>query len=235
MTKLAIMSDLHIDVNHFGNFELETLVSVLKTEKITHLHIAGDLSNDFRQITRPFLDALSQDISLSYNLGNHDMLGMTERAIQTMDGQVIDLENKSLVHLAGWYDYGFNTSKMESEHLASKNFYWFDRKLDRGYTDIELTEQSLQKLEDLLQHAQPSTIVAMHFVPHVSFIPDHPYFARFSAFLGSPNFTRSFSNTVFKTLFLVIYIISTMRLLMKFITKLGLWGTNENGRWSKTF
>ncbi|MGT2783843.1 metallophosphoesterase [Streptococcus merionis] len=192
MTKLAIMSDLHIDVNHFGNFELETLVSVLKTEKIAHLHIAGDLSNDFRQITRPFLDALSQDISLSYNLGNHDMLGMTERAIQTMDGQVIDLESKSLVHLAGWYDYGFNTSKTESEHLASKNFYWFDRKLDRGYTDIELAEQSLQKLEDLLQHAQPSTIVAMHFVPHASFIPVHPYFARFSAFLGSPKFHKVF-------------------------------------------
>ncbi len=28
----------------------------------------------------------------------------------------------------------------------------------------------------------------MHFVPHSSFIPNHPYFARFSAFLGSPNF-----------------------------------------------
>ena len=38
MTKLAIMSDLHIDLNQFGDFEIQTLIDTLTAEKISHLH-----------------------------------------------------------------------------------------------------------------------------------------------------------------------------------------------------
>ncbi|MGR1333472.1 phosphoesterase, partial [Streptococcus agalactiae] len=54
MTKLAIMSDLHIDLNHFSTFETKTLINLLKKEKIDHLHIAGDISNHFTKDTLPF-------------------------------------------------------------------------------------------------------------------------------------------------------------------------------------
>lgn len=37
MTKLAIMSDLHIDLNHFDDFEIQTLIDTLSAEKISHL------------------------------------------------------------------------------------------------------------------------------------------------------------------------------------------------------
>ncbi|MDV5974033.1 phosphoesterase, partial [Streptococcus canis] len=30
MTRLAIMSDLHLDLNHFGPFERNTLIELLK-------------------------------------------------------------------------------------------------------------------------------------------------------------------------------------------------------------
>ena len=33
MTKLAIMSDLHIDLNHFDDFEIQTLIDTLSAEK----------------------------------------------------------------------------------------------------------------------------------------------------------------------------------------------------------
>ena len=41
MTKLAIMSDLHIDLNQFDDFEIQTLIDTLNAEKISHLHLAG--------------------------------------------------------------------------------------------------------------------------------------------------------------------------------------------------
>ncbi len=33
MTKLAIMSDLHIDLNQFDDFEIQTLIDTLNAEK----------------------------------------------------------------------------------------------------------------------------------------------------------------------------------------------------------
>ncbi len=100
MTKLAIMSDLHIDVNEFGTFERDTLLSTLRKANVDHLHLAGDLSNDFQTTTKPFLADLSQEIPLSYtyNLGNHDMLGLDENIIQKQDGQIIELDGYSLIH-----------------------------------------------------------------------------------------------------------------------------------------
>lgn len=45
MTRLAVMSDLHIDLNHFETYEIDTLIKCLKDQEVSHLHIAGDISN----------------------------------------------------------------------------------------------------------------------------------------------------------------------------------------------
>ena len=89
MTKLAIMSDLHIDLNNFGHFESETLVNTLKNEKIDHLHIAGDISNHFHKVSYPFLDDMARHCEVSSNLGNHDMLDLPEKEIENLDFQII--------------------------------------------------------------------------------------------------------------------------------------------------
>lgn len=60
MTRLAFMSDLHIDSNQFGEFEIETLIQTLQAEKIDHLHIAGDISNDFDKVSLSLLEQLHQ-------------------------------------------------------------------------------------------------------------------------------------------------------------------------------
>lgn len=65
MTKLAIMSDLHIDLNHFSTFETKTLINLLKKEKIDHLHIAGDISNHFTKDTLPFINNLKSILNLA--------------------------------------------------------------------------------------------------------------------------------------------------------------------------
>ena len=186
------MSDLHLDSNQFGHFELETLTDVLKKERIDHLHIAGDLSNDLTNISLPFIEDLVQELPTSFNLGNHDMLGLSEQEISGYDFQVQQFGQTKLVSFSGWYDYSFVPEKSKEEHQITKNNFWFDRRLDRELDDPSLTAHSLLQLEKLLASLDGPIIVALHFVPHQDFLYDHPYFQRFNAFLGSQAFHQLF-------------------------------------------
>ena len=192
MTRIGFMSDLHLDSNQFGHFELQTLTDVLKTERIDHLHIAGDLSNDLTNISLPFIENLVQELPTSFNLGNHDMLGLSEQEISGYDFQVQQFGQTKLVSFSGWYDYSFVPEKSKEEHLRTKNNFWFDRRLDRELDDPSLTAHSLLQLGKLLASLDGPIIIAMHFVPHQDFLYDHPYFQRFNAFLGSQAFHRLF-------------------------------------------
>ena len=186
------MSDLHLDSNQFGHFELKTLTDVLKKERIDHLHIAGDLSNDLIHISLPFIEDLRQEIPTSFNLGNHDMLGLSEQEISNYDFQIQQFGQTKLVSFSGWYDYSFVPEKSKEEHLITKNNFWFDRRLDRELDDPSLTAHCLLQLEKLLASLDGPIIIALHFVPHQDFLYDHPYFQRFNAFLGSQAFHQLF-------------------------------------------
>ena len=192
MTRIGFMSDLHLDSNQFGHFELKTLKEVLKKERIDHLHIAGDLSNDLTNISLPFIEDLTQELPTSFNLGNHDMLGLSEQEISNYDFQVQQFGQTKLVSFSGWYDYSFVPEKSKEEHLITKNNFWFDRRLDRELDDPSLTAHSLLQLEKLLASLDGPIIIALHFVPHQDFLYDHPYFQRFNAFLGSQAFHQLF-------------------------------------------
>lgn len=192
MTRIGFMSDLHLDSNQFGHFELKTLKEVLKKERIDHLHIAGDLSNDLAHISLPFIEDLTQELPTSFNLGNHDMLGLSEQEISSYDFQIQQFGQTKLVSFSGWYDYSFVPEKSKEEHLITKNNFWFDRRLDRELDDPSLTAHSLLQLEKLLASLDGPIIIALHFVPHQDFLYDHPYFQRFNAFLGSQAFHQLF-------------------------------------------
>ena len=192
MTRIGFMSDLHLDSNQFGHFELETLKEVLKKERIDHLHIAGDLSNDLIHISLPFIEDLRQEIPTSFNLGNHDMLGLSEQENSGYDFQIQQFGQTKLVSFSGWYDYSFVPEKSKEEHLRTKNNFWFDRRLDRELDDPSLTAHSLLQLKKLLASLDGPIIIALHFVPHQDFLYDHPYFQRFNAFLGSQAFHQLF-------------------------------------------
>ena len=186
------MSDLHLDSNQFGHFERQTLKNVLKKARIDHLHIAGDLSNDLTHISLPFIEDLRQELPISFNLGNHDMLGLSEQEISNHDFQVQQFGQTKLVSFSGWYDYSFVPEKSKEEHLRTKTNFWFDRRLERHLDDPSITAHILQKLEKLLASLEDPIIVALHFVPHQDFLYDHPYFQRFNAFLGSQDFHQLF-------------------------------------------
>ena len=192
MTRIGFMSDLHLDSNQFGHFERQTLKDVLKKERIDHLHIAGDLSNDLTKISLPFIEDLRQELPISFNLGNHDMLGLSEQEISGYDFHVQQFGQTKLVSFSGWYDYSFVPEKSKEEHLRTKTNFWFDRRLERHLDDSSITAHILQKLEKLLASLNGPIIVALHFVPHKDFLYDHPYFQRFNAFLGSQAFHQLF-------------------------------------------
>ncbi|MBZ2140110.1 metallophosphoesterase [Streptococcus gordonii] len=192
MTRIGFMSDLHLDSNQFGHFELKTLKEVLKKERIDHLHIAGDLSNDLTNISLPFIEDLTQELPTSFNLGNHDMLGLSEQEISSYDFQIQQFGQTKLVSFSGWYDYSFVPEKSKEEHLITKNNFWIDRRLDRELDDPSITAHSLLQLEKLLASLDGPIIIALHFVPHQEFLYDHPYFQRFNAFLGSQAFHQLF-------------------------------------------
>ncbi len=188
MTKLAIMSDLHIDLNQFGDFEINTLIDTLKEQNISHLHLDGDISNHFYDISYPFLDKMSAYFDVTYNLGNHDMLDLDDTVINQLDFQVIPLGKKTLLAFHGWYDYSFSPEKSAEETLKFKNMFWFDRRLNRHLSDKELTQQAAQELEHVLATIDTDVIASLHFVPHQRFTLQHERFKPFNAFLGSQVF-----------------------------------------------
>ena len=129
MTIVAFMSDLHIDSNNFGKEELETLITLFKDKKIQHLHIAGDIANGFKKTSQEFLDQLQYHLPVTFSLGNHDMLGLSENAIRPFEFQKIPFSNHTLLAFSGWYDYSFVPTISPQKHLQTKNLFWFDRRL----------------------------------------------------------------------------------------------------------
>ena len=192
MTRLAVMSDLHIDLNHFETYEIDTLIKCLKDQKVTHLHIAGDISNHYFIDTKPFLHKLSKEVKVTSNLGNHDMLDLEDDLIDNLDFQVIDLGSMTLLAFHGWYDYSYSGEKLYNI-LKRKKQLWFDRRLKLLGNDPEICHNGLKRLDDILNDLDTSKlIVAMHFVPHNRFTMTHERFKPFNAFLGSEQFHKIF-------------------------------------------
>ena len=192
MTRVAFMSDLHIDSNLFGQEELETLTALFKQEEIQHLHIAGDIANGFEKISQDFLAQLQHQLPVTFSLGNHDMLGLSEEAMKPFEFQKVSFSKHTLLAFSGWYDYSFVPAISPQKHLQTKNLFWFDRRLRRKGTDPEITQNLLGELQEELKLVDQPLIIAMHFVPHADFLMRHPYFERFNAFLGSQAFHELF-------------------------------------------
>jgi putative phosphoesterase len=192
--KLVVISDFHLDANHFDAGDIDIFDQVLQSEAVTDLHFAGDMSNDFHNLTVPLFNNLSRKYELSFNLGNHDMLGLAEEEIDNCDFYVKTLPGgKTLLAFHGWYDYSFYSGDKAKIPHFKDNFY-FDRKIVRQSDDIATTEHILGRLEQVLARLHGEVIVVMHFVPerHYCFQAGLEKFAKFNAFLGSQHFHNIF-------------------------------------------
>lgn len=188
MTKLAFMSDLHIDLNDFTDFEIQVLTHMLMEEGIDHLHIAGDISNHHHTVGLPFIKRLQKELPVTYHLGNHDMLDLNELEIEQLDFNCYTIDGKTFLAFHGWYDYSFYSQKTDDENLSFKKRFWFDRRLERHQTDPDLTAMIVKKLDNVLAKHPEVELVSLHFVPHEQFLLTHPRLIPFNAFLGSQQF-----------------------------------------------
>lgn len=186
-----------MDINAFSDKDLQIFKGILVNLGVTNLHFDGDISNDFKNLSKPFLTELSDLFEVSYNLGNHDMVGLTENEISSSDFSVKWFGKTAFVSFHGWYDYSLMTGEIEPKKIEQfkQNFY-FDRKIHREFDDIKTTALVLEDLKNCLTELSNAEriIVSTHFVPHERFIINTRYekFARFNAYLGSRHFHELF-------------------------------------------
>lgn len=199
MGKLAVVSDLHADINRFTTEDLAQLLSVLKEKKADRLHFAGDLANKVEK-AQAIVAYFEQYLPTTFNWGNHEMADLTAAEIEDypnpafLNQKALALNQKTvLVGYNGWYDYRFSTLKDKEKIEAIKRLYWYDRVIKREESDQKVDAQlqkRLKKLLDALKKADRKVILATHFVPKKEFIvyqtdPKLKRWNELNAFLGS--------------------------------------------------
>ena len=190
MGKLAVISDIHADINEFDDEALNLIAKYIKDSGATRLHMAGDMSNSFKGFTIPkILPIFRKYLPTTFNLGNHDMLNLkpTEIENNAINGFInldyIDLNsNTVLVALNGWYDYQYaenpdgiipDTTKVQ----LYKKMYWLDRLINREDSDINIDNEICGKLNLLLSNLREKNkrvIICTHFVPLREFVAYKP-------------------------------------------------------------
>lgn len=199
MGKLAVISDLHVDINRLTTEDLEKIAGVLQAAQTTRVHFAGDTANHIHAALAVF-DFFQQHWQTTFNWGNHEMADLSESGIEEFDDarflnfRTLPLsENTVLLGMNGWYDYQYATNLDPQKILRMKRLYWYDRMIQRKASDPEITQQIITQLRqslDQLSQQKKQIILATHFVPRREFIvyQTNPSFSRWNAlnaFLGS--------------------------------------------------
>ena len=200
MRKLAIMSDLHVDINKLFSSEINQLITILHSKQVTHLHLAGDTANTVKRLLETINQIEAAGISVTFNFGNHELpdISSPEEMEEYPDKRFLNLEtvslNDNLVLLGvnGWYDYSFALETDQKKIVAAKNLFWYDRLIERGTSDPEVMASILVALEEILielRNEKKQVIIATHFVPRKEFVHYHTgkyeRWNQINAFLGS--------------------------------------------------
>ncbi|MFY1066918.1 metallophosphoesterase [Enterococcus sp. AD013-P3] len=200
MRRLAVISDLHADINRFSDDELELLAHILKQAEVDHLHLAGDIANKTARALAIVDFFRTRGLNTTFNWGNHEMADLTEKTIEAYPSPVfLNLqtcpltEETVLLGYNGWYDYLFAADYNPEKIRQLKQLYWYDRVIPRKGSDPEVEARLRGRLKlvlDRLQMDNKKVILATHFVPKREFIvyQEKPEFLRWNdlnAFLGS--------------------------------------------------
>lgn len=185
--KIAVSSDLHLDLNHADVAEFITQQAhYLTQQKIDHYFFVGDAFNNFKQTSAYFAELQSQlsTTNIHYLAGNHDMLqGITYEQLESLDDDLyfhnryIDIPhtNWRIIGNNGWYDYSFSPYERNLAEVARwKKAYWVDRSIKQPMNDPERMQIVLREVEAALKQArsaQKKIILMTHFVPIKEVLP----------------------------------------------------------------
>ncbi len=203
MGKLAIISDLHVDINKFSESELLILWQVLNEKEITRLHLAGDVANKVDRCLAVVEFFAKKGLPTTFHFGNHELADVTGEEMMNhfpdthfLNDRYLPLNDTLvLAGMNGWYDYRFSELKETDQIVRMKKLYWYDRFIQREGTDLEVNGRLLQetkKMLDSLSSKRLNVILSTHFVPKKEFIvyQSAPYerWNKLNAFLGSETF-----------------------------------------------
>ncbi|MCM6931914.1 metallophosphoesterase [Enterococcus italicus] len=176
MKRLAVLSDVHIDINQLAETEWAMLVKLLLDEHINHVHLAGDIANT-KQQALAFLDYLSNYFPTTFHWGNHEMADLTEGEIEHyLDPRFLNFRFFAL---------------SDTTWLLGING-WYDRFIQREARDPVVMQQIAENFVAIMRTVPKDkrVIVSTHFVPNQAFVQTftgkYAKWNQINAFLGSP-------------------------------------------------
>ncbi|MFC6290033.1 metallophosphoesterase [Levilactobacillus angrenensis] len=204
MVRVALISDLHLDVNQQDAATVaRQQAAYLTRQRVGVYLIAGDITNYFDQslafVTQ--LQKLLAPTPVRFIAGNHDMLhDITYAGLESPLAPVylhrgyLDVKgtNWRVIGNNGWYDYRFADNLVNRDFAVWKRAYWVDSTITQPMSDPERLAVSLAQLTAQLTAAQAAhkrVLVMTHFVPrrdYIRYTDDDRFWNMANALMGSP-------------------------------------------------
>lgn len=203
--RIAVISDIHIDVNKDYDV-LGTIAEYVKKKAVKLLLIAGDITSYPKQSIEAVkeLEKIS-GIKVLYVPGNHDLWNKDEEFADNdeiykqfcedehcLSGKSYVIGDYAIIGDVGWYDYSFGSrqfSKADFDKQSINGRTWQDSIFNTWSKDNEnRCDWFISKLEEeILKHSGKRIILMTHMLSHKAFtVPeDWQDWSYFNGFLGS--------------------------------------------------
>ncbi len=216
--KIAIMSDIHADINHDEYDSLETAIINYLTEVSPDFFIiAGDVSNNYIK-TLEFLDRTQNKsgIRILFVPGNHDLWNIENAdkdteyiydQLKKFGGNLCDRpydinSEWSVIGDTMWYDYtfadrSFSVEDLESGRYAERN--WKDKEyINWNRKDVEVNDMFVKKIMKQLDLKNDRKIIFVsHMLTHSYFtVKNKDLWRYFNGYLGSGILSKYFKNRI---------------------------------------
>ncbi|MCX7028176.1 MAG: metallophosphoesterase [Spirochaetes bacterium] len=212
MTRIGLISDIHVDLNTLGGEEVITgfLAAESRRRGLDILLVAGDLAGDYA-VSLKTVDRLSAESGarVLFIPGNHDIWNEKHPGLKAWDtynallahpanlarGPVFIEDGWTIVGDLGWYDFAFGDPSFTIEDFERMSYMdrtWQDKIMsiwDRG--TLEVHRMFMDRLGQALDAAAGGRILlATHVVQVSEFTVQNPgaMWKYFNAFLGSPEY-----------------------------------------------
>jgi putative phosphoesterase len=203
--KVAMISDIHVDVNRDYDI-VGALVSSLAKKKANLLLLAGDISSNAEKTLETVCSIEEKSkVQVLFVAGNHDLWSddfgknPTDEIYARLCADTHCLSNHPLVLKdtviigdVGWYDYSFGSARFSKEEfsLMERNGRVWQDFLKNQWTrdNLETSDFFLKRLEKQMQsHADKKFFVVSHMVPvpELRVVNSQGDWDYFNAFLGS--------------------------------------------------